>query len=322
MDRILVMRSFVCVADLGSFSAAARQLGVSTSLVSRHVADLERQLGVRLVNRTARSMSLTESGREYAGFARRILVDIEEEDALIAARRDRVEGQLSIISPKWIGSLDLGDAIAAFSVANPRITIRFELGGLSAERAHDFLDSGFDIALHGRPVRDSAVRIKRVAVLPFVLCASRGYARRNGLPRTLREVEQHDCLVHSNDPIWRLGEGPSAESHKVQRVVFSSNSYLALQKAAVSGRGIALLPQRACAQEMTSGALVRVLPEHRVPDRTLYAVHGPERPVARKVQAFLDFVTSWFVDNPMPDIDHPPSVRGGSHREQHLADVL
>lgn len=119
MDRLLLMHSFVTVAQVGSFNGAAK-LGSSGSLVSRHVAELERQVGVRLVNRTARSVSLTEPGQRYADFAARILEEIEAEDAGIAQLHDRAEGTLSIICPKWIGSLDLGDAIAAFSASTRR----------------------------------------------------------------------------------------------------------------------------------------------------------------------------------------------------------
>ncbi|MGW4025419.1 LysR family transcriptional regulator, partial [Streptomyces sp. NPDC005009] len=203
MDRLLLMHSFVTVAQVGSFSGAAKKLGSSGSLVSRHVAELERQIGVRLVNRTARSVSLTEPGQRYADFATRILDEIEAEDASISQLHDRAEGTLSIICPKWIGSLDLGDAIAAFSAEHPKIQVRFELGGMS-DRTYDFLDSGFDVAFHTRDLRDSSVRLKKIASLPFVLCASEEYiARRGGLDHP-NDIAAHDCLVHVNDPVWRI----------------------------------------------------------------------------------------------------------------------
>lgn len=302
MDRLLVMRSFVTVADKGSFSAAAKALGTSGSLISRHVADLEKQLGTRLVNRTARSVSLTESGVRYSEFARRILTEIDEQDEAIAQLHDRPEGTLAVICPKWIGSLDLGDAIAAFSVAHPKITVRFELGGMS-DRTYDFLDSGFDVAFHTRDLRDSAVRLKRVASLPFVLCAAPEYLKRHGTLEHVNELSEHDCLVHANDPVWRIGHGHASTLHKIRRVAFLSNSYIALQKAAVHGRGIALLPQRPVYDNLVDGSLVELLPDTPVPDRSLYAIFSPGERRPRKVQVFLDFLVGWFDKNPIPAIE-------------------
>ncbi|ADI11738.1 LysR family transcriptional regulator [Streptomyces bingchenggensis BCW-1] len=299
MDRMLLMRSFVTVAQLGSFSGAARTLGSSGSLVSRHVAELERQLGVRLVNRTSRSVSLTEPGLRYSEFAARILAEVEAEEAEIAHLHDRAEGLLSVICPKWIGSLDVGDAIAAFAAAYPKIAVRFELGGLS-ERTYDFLDSGFDVALHTRDLRDSRVRLKKIASLPFTLCASEEYVRQHGPLTRPNDLAAHDCLVHVNEPVWRLGHGPTSTQHKVRNVVFSSNSYIALQKAAVQGRGIALLPQRSAYEDLVSGALRVQLPEVPVPDRPLYAIYGPGQTAPRKIGALLEFLTRWFKEHPIP----------------------
>ncbi|WP_436530279.1 LysR family transcriptional regulator [Actinoplanes sp. HUAS TT8] len=299
MDRILVMRSFVTVAKVGSFSGAAKQLGTSGSLISRHVADLEKQLGVHLVNRTARSVSLTEPGVRYSEFAQRILDEIDAEDAKIAEAHDRPEGPLSIICPKWIGGMDLGDAIAEFAVSHPRIAVRYELGGMS-DRTYDFLDSGFDVAFHTRDLRDSSVRLKRIASLPFVLCASPGYVERHGLLTDPNDLGDHDCLVHVNDPVWRIGHGHASTLHKIRNIAFQSNSYIALLKAAVHGRGIALLPSRSAYDDLVDGRLRVLLPELPVPSRSLYAIYGPSAQVPRKVEVFLGFLTKWFAENPLP----------------------
>ncbi|BBA96340.1 putative LysR family transcriptional regulator [Actinacidiphila reveromycinica] len=296
MDRMSLMHSFVTVARIGSFSGAAKTLNFSGSLVSRHVAELERQLGVRLVNRTARSISLTEHGVRYAEFAARILKEIETEDASISHIHDRAEGHLSVIAPQWIGSLDLGDAMAAFSTAYPRISVRFELGGLS-DRMYDFLDSGFDVALHARDLRDSSVRLRKVAALPFVLCASPEYLARHGAPARPDDLADHDCVVHTEEPTWRLGQGRAAVQLRVRNVVYSSNSHLALRKAAVHGRGVALLPQTVADDDLRSGGLREVLPQIGVPERPLYAIYGPGEAVPRKVSVFLEFLAAWFKDH-------------------------
>src|SRR5487761_707631 len=241
MDQLTIMRSFVGVTKSRSFSQAARQLGISGSLVSRHVAELERALGVHLVNRTARTISLTEAGSRYAEFAARIIDEIDREEAQLRGLRDKAEGQLAIISPKWIGSNDVADAIVAFSVRYPKIHIRFEVGGMS-ERSYDFLDQGFDVAFHTRHVRDSNLLLKKISDLNFALCASPNYLLRAGEPAQVAELSEHVCLVITNDPIWHLRPGGHDVHLKMGAPVYSSNSYLTLRKAALAGRGVGLLP--------------------------------------------------------------------------------
>ncbi len=293
MDRLIVMRTFVTVAKSSSFSAAARELAISGSLVSRHVADLERQVGVRLVNRTARSVSLTDAGQRYAEFAARILNEIEEEDSALSHSRDLPEGTLSVICPKWIGTLDVGDAIAAFVREHPRITMRFELGGMS-DRNYDFLDRGYDVAFHTRDLRDSNVLIRRVSELPFILAASADYIKRRGAPQTLADLAEHDCILHPNDPVWRLGQGEDSMHYKVQSATVVSNSYLVIEKLLEQGCGIALIPRRPAEARLESGELVEILPQHQPPARALYVVHGPGGQTPERVKVFLDFMTTWF----------------------------
>ncbi|MFF2487182.1 LysR substrate-binding domain-containing protein [Microbacterium sp. NPDC058062] len=293
MDRLVVMKTFVTVAKSSSFSAAARELAISGSLVSRHVADLERQVGVRLVNRTARSVSLTEAGKRYAEFAERILDEIDDEDASLSGSRDAPEGTLSIICPKWIGTLEVGDAIAAFVRDHPKIQVRFELGGMS-DRNYDFLDRGYDIAFHTRDLRDSNVLVRRVSELPFVLAASADYLRRKGTPATVAELNDHLCLLHPNDPVWRLGSGADTIHFKVQEAAVIANSYLVIEKLVEEGCGIALIPRRPAEARLAAGELVELLPQHQPPARALYAVHGPGGRTPERVRIFLDFMTTWF----------------------------
>jgi DNA-binding transcriptional LysR family regulator len=287
------MRSFVGVTKSRSFSQAARTLGISGSLVSRHVAELERSLGVRLVNRTARTISLTEAGTRYAEFAARIIDEIDREDAQLRSLRDKPEGSLAIISPKWIGSNDVGDAIVAFSAHYPKIHIRFEVGGMS-ERSYEFLDRGFDVAFHTRHVRDCNLMLRKIADLEFSLCAAPLYLHRAGKPAQVGELNDHDCLLNTNDPIWHLRQVGHDVHLKVSEPVYSSNSYVTLRKAALAGRGIGLLPIRLVAEDVTAGTLVDVLPDCEIPDRPLYALYAPGSQTLTRVQLFLDFVSEWF----------------------------
>jgi DNA-binding transcriptional LysR family regulator len=293
MDRLVVMRTFVTVAKSSSFSGAARQLGISGSLVSRHVADLERQVGVTLVNRTARSVSLTDAGHRYSDFAERILDEIEEQDIAISETRSAAEGMLSVICPKWIGTLELSDAIADFVRTHPKITLRFELGGMS-DRNYDFLDRGYDVAFHTRDLRDSNVLLRKVSELPFVLAASREFVAQHGVPATPSELSDFPCVVHTNDPVWRLGAGTHTVHHKVKDPEVIANSYVVIQKLVASGCGIGLIPRRPAEAQLAAGELVEVLPDSSPPERALYAIHAPGGRTLERVRIFLDFMTEWF----------------------------
>jgi len=293
MDQLTIMRSFVGVTKSRSFSQAARQLGISGSLVSRHVAELERALGVHLVNRTARTISLTEAGSRYAEFASRIIDEIDREEAQLRGLRDKAEGQLAIISPKWIGSNDVGDAIVAFSAKYPKIHIRFEVGGMS-ERSYEFLDQGFDVAFHTRHVRDCNLMLRKIADLQFALCAAPAYMHRAGQPGQVNDLPEHDCLANTNDPIWHLCQDGHDVHLKISDPVYSSNSYVTLRKAAIAGRGVALLPMRLVSDDLADGTLVNVIPDVEVPDRPLYALHSPGTQTTARVRLFLDFVSEWF----------------------------
>ncbi len=302
MDRLLVMRSLVTVADTESFAGAAEQMRTSASSVSRHVASLEKHLGARLVNRTARSVTLTEYGLRYSEFARRILDEIEEEDRNLAGLGTSIAGELSVICPKWLGALELGDAIAAFSVRHSEVDVRLDLGGVQ-ERPYAFLDSGFDISFHTRPLRDSRIKLRRISTVPFVLCASPSYLDRRGRPGDVAALAEHDYLTHDHDSSWHLDLGGRRNAHKITHSSFTANSYLVLKKAAIYGRGIALLPLRLAYRDIMTGELEALFSGAHVQVRSLCAVYAPAAPVPRKVSAFLDFVTQWMEEHPVPPLE-------------------
>jgi DNA-binding transcriptional LysR family regulator len=317
MDRLTIMKSFVAVVKAESFSAAARSLGVSASLVSRHISHLEQQLGVRLVNRTARAVSLTEQGERYFEFSERILSELENEDAAIRGLQESAEGSLAVVSPKWIGSLDLSDAVAAFAREYPQITVRFDVGGMG-DRIYDFIGKGYDLAFHTNTLRDSSVRVRKVATLPFVLCASPLYLRRSPELNEPADLAHHACLVHRNDPVWHFERDGGQQHYKVQTAVFNSNTYLVLNKAALESLGVALLPLRPIFDHVRSGRLQVVLPEFSVPARPLYLIYPPGLQSVKKFRVFLDFMGAWFKRFPIdeaierwpPDEDGAASVNG------------
>jgi DNA-binding transcriptional LysR family regulator len=308
MDCFTTMTTFVAVGRTQSFTAAATARGISRALVSRHIAELEARVGVRLVNRTTRSVSLTEAGQRHFEFCERILREIDEQESDIAELREKPEGPLAVLSPKWIGSMDIAEAVAQFSIEYPLIKMRFELADTS-RRTSDFIDHHYDLAFQTKHIRHSAVIVRKIATLKLVLCASPSYLARRGRPAGLKDLAQHDCIAHVNEPMWRLGSHGSAAHHKIQHVVFSSNTYLVLQKAAVAGVGIALLPLRSAAAEIAAGRLEQLLPDYAIPERPLYLAYGPGSQKMKRIRCFVDFMGRWFKEHPIanawPEADTP-----------------
>ena len=295
MDRFTTMATFVEVVKKASFTTAARSRGISRALVSRHIADLEAHLGVSLLTRTTRSLNLTEAGREYYQLCSRVLSEIGTQEQRISGRNREVEGPLAIIAPKWIGDLDLADAVTDFCKAHPRVTAELTLGGMNP-KSYDFIDQGFDVAIHTRSIPNSRVKAKRIASIRFVVCAAPSYLERHRQPSSPKALAEHSCLVQPNDPIWTFGK--AAGKIKVPKS-FSSNSYLVLRAAVRKGLGIALLPYRMVSDDLKQGALVELLKGHAIAERPLYAAFAPGGPPPEKVHSLVTYLGDWFRKHPL-----------------------
>lgn len=297
VDRFTTMNSFVQVVRSGSLTLAAQTLGISRPLVSRHLSLIEEQLGVQLIRRTTRAIHLTPAGRKHFHFCEKVLKDLRAEESSILSLYQAAEGSLRVISPKWIGSLDVADAVASFAETRPKIRVELHLGGLSV-RTYDFLAHGFDIALQTKQIPDSSVIVKKVASLQFAVCASPGYLAAHGEPTTLAELKSHNCLIQMNEPAWHFGSGRRVKTVKVT-TNFAANSFQVLHHGAVNGIGIGLLPRRIVGAELKSGALIEILRDIPIPERPLFAVFAPGERVPRKIREFVDFLTRWFVEHPV-----------------------
>lgn len=297
MDHLQTMRSFVEVVKKGSYTGAANTLGASRALVSRHILDLEDRLGVRLLNRTTRSITLTESGQHYYDFCDRILTEIRENEDEISRRGREPEGNLAVVAPKWIGNYEIADAATSFSLDYPAISLRLSLGGM-APNAYDFVDQGFDVALHTRRIPDSLIRAKRIATIDFVLCGAPSYLDASPPIASPSDLTGHRGLIQTNDPVWRLEN--NGESVKVRMVsAFSSNTYLVLRKAALKGIGLAILPRVVVAKDLAESTLREVLADFPAESRPLFAAFAPAATTPMKVRLFIDFLTGWFKSHPL-----------------------
>lgn len=296
MDRFRTIDSFVRVASAGSFSAAAKQLGLSRALVSLHITDLEKRLGVRLLNRTTRSLTLTEAGAGYLEFCRRMLAEMNERESSISQLQKEPRGQLKVNAPKSFGSLHLADAIINFCAAYPNIQLSLILEDYSF-RPYDFVDHGLDVAVRLGDLPDSSLIARKIATLQWVVCASPDYLGRHGEPKVPADLAEHSCLAHiyldPNDRVWRLHDADQVISIKI-RGGFSSNSALVLRKAALAGLGIGYLPLYCIEDDLKDGALRRLLPRYSPPQRPIYVLYPPTARVPERVRTFVDFLANWF----------------------------
>jgi DNA-binding transcriptional LysR family regulator len=290
------MESFVRVARSGSFTVAANQLGLSRALVSRHVSDLEGRLGVRLLNRSTRSLNITEEGRAYLERCEQIFRDIEASDRAVLRARTEPVGTLKIAAPKSFGSLHLADVIIEFAKAQPRLRVSLILEDVSFRTSYDFVERGLDLALRISSLRHSSLTERHIVALDWIVCASPGFLERTARLSSPVDLVGHACLIHSNvtpnDRIWRFEDPKGPLSVKVSGVFFS-NSALALRKAAIAGMGVTLLPGYVVADDLAAGRLVALFPRHKIAQRPLLAVHPRTAVVPQKIEVFLDFLSNW-----------------------------
>ena len=314
MVQLKTMETFVQVVRTGSFSVAARELGFSRALVTKHVQSLEEHLGARLLNRTTRSINLTEIGAEYYDFCRRILAEIGDEERSLQDLQKEPRGSLRILAPKSFGTLHLCETIAAFGQRYPEIRTTLVLDD-SSQRGPDLVENAFDVAVRLAAISDSSLIVRKLATLRWVLVASPAYLARRPAPKTPDDLAEHNGLTHLTigaDRVWRLQEGRKSIPVKVQGS-FAANSVIALQHAARVGIGIAALPTYCIAEDLESGALAQVLPSYSLPDRPLYVTYPYGTLPTKKVRLFVEFLAEWF--------KQPPWERGARQRRAASAAV-
>ncbi|MGE5539956.1 MAG: LysR family transcriptional regulator [Gemmatimonas sp.] len=295
MERFKTMESFVRVVRAKSFSTAARELGLSRALVTKHVQALEEHLGARLLNRTTRTLNLTEIGAEYYDFCRRILGEIEDEERSLRDLQKEPRGTLRVLSPKSFANLHMCDAVAAFAHRYPDIRVNFVLDD-SSLHAINLVTQGFDVAVRLSAIEDSSLVARKLATLKWVTCASPEYLKRHGTPTTPKDLADHNCLTHMTlgaDRLWHFEHGNKAVDVKVQGT-FTANSVIALLHAACAGIGIAVLPTYCAAEALSAGRLKALLTDYAVPERPLYVVYPYGAMPPKKVRLFVDFLAERF----------------------------
>lgn len=288
MDRLQSMAVFARVAEQGSFSAAARQLGLSKSAVSKHVAALEERLGVRLLNRTTRRLALTEVGAVYRDYCAKLVQDAEEADLAATWHSDEPRGRLRVSAPMSFGILHLGPILPEFLARHPALQVELILD----DRVVDLLEEGVDVAVRIGRLADSSLIARRFATARSVCVASAAYLARAGTPQRPDDLARHNCLRYSylrQPDDWTFSRDGEPVTVRVGGNLQANNGDV-LRAAARSGLGIVCLPDFIIGDDLEGGTLVRLLADWAAPDIPIHAVFPSQRHLSAKLRSFVDFL--------------------------------
>ncbi|HLN09262.1 MAG TPA: LysR family transcriptional regulator, partial [Xanthobacteraceae bacterium] len=285
MDRLTSMTTFVEVVHSGSFTGAAQRLELSRGVVTTHVQGLERRLGIRLLNRTTRKVSLTEEGDAFYRRCCQILADLAEAESIALSRQSTPRGTLRLNTDVALAPL-MAPLVAEYVTIYPEVS--FEV--IVTDRIVDMLEWQFDLAIHAGPLPDSSLIRRHLGVERRVLCASPALLACCGSPQQPADLIRFNCLSMANSPVDDRWQFVGAEGKQEVSVTghLRSNSLEALRAAALSGQGVCLLPLPSVASELVSGRLIRLLPAYEIPDAAIQAIYPAGRHVSIKVRTFVD----------------------------------
>lgn len=296
MDRLDEINAFVNVADAKSFTQGARRLGVSSAQVSKLVARLEDRLGARLLNRTTRDVSLTDTGRAYLERARGLLDDFEDLQGSVRDVDGCPRGTLKISAPVSFGAHQLTPALLDFAAGHPEVSLDVS----STDRMVNLVEEGFDVAIRIGRLTDSSLVARKLADVRMVTCASPDYLERHGTPKTLGDLAQHEAVLDTNvtDPtVWRFGPQSDAQDVRVHgRLRFGGAE--ACVAAARAGFGITRTPAFAAADDLREGRLKALLCNYESELIHVHAVYPHARHLAPKVRFFVDFLVKRYAGEP------------------------
>ncbi len=299
MDTLNGFTVFTRVVETGGFSSAARELNMSKSAVSKHVAGLEERLGVRLLNRTTRKLSPTEVGSAFYERALRIVQEVEETENAISALHAEPRGALRLNVPMSFGYAHVAPAMADFVARYPDISVDMVLD----DRVVDLLDEGFDAAIRIARLPDSTLVARKLAPLRVAVCATPDYWKTHGTPGKPADLAGHNCLIYSylsNKNQW-LFQGPGGDFTVKVSGNIQANNGDALKAAALAGAGVFASPSFIVGEEIRNGSLQPVLCEYMQTGLAIYAVYPHNRYLSAKVRAFVDFFAERFGPEPYWD---------------------
>lgn len=299
MDKFTGMTVFTRVAKSGSFTAAADELSMSRAMVTKHIMYLENSLGVRLLNRTTRRLSLTEVGRAYLERCLAILSEIEETESAVTQLHSEPKGTLRVSAPPYFGSKHLIPAIVEYSRLFPDVGFDVVLhSGII-----DLIEESIDLAIRLDNLFDSSLVSRNLAVSKLILVASPGYIESVGTPSVPEDLEKFNCLINTSLPprdVWKFFDGKVRKAIRVNGTM-RSNIAGAVRTAAIKGMGLAVLPSYMVGAELKSGELRQVMKEYPLAAMNIQAVYPHRKFLSAKVRTFLDFLSARLQPKPYWD---------------------
>jgi DNA-binding transcriptional LysR family regulator len=292
MDKFREMQAFAAVVDAGSFVKAADGLGQSKAAVSRYVGDLESRLGVRLLHRTTRRLSLTEEGKVFHARCKDLLAVVDEAEAEVTARTGEAVGQLKVNVPVSFGLRHLSHLWAEFMTLHPKVTLDVTL----TDRVVDLLDEGYDLAVRIARLPSSSLVSRQLSSTRLILCASPTYVNRHGAPTDVSELASHAVIAYtllSMGDHWQF-DGPDGPATVTVVPRLRANSGETCVAAALQHQGIVLQPSFLIGTHLKSGALVELLPQFRSIELGIYAVYPTRKHVTPKVRLLIEFLVDAF----------------------------
>jgi DNA-binding transcriptional LysR family regulator len=284
------MRTFVAVVDAGSFVQAADALDISKAAVSRHVADLEQRLGVRLLQRTTRKLSLTEEGRAFHARSKSLLGELEDAEAEITSKSLEASGLVKINVPVSFGLLQLAPLWPAFMAKHPKVTLDVTL----SDRMVDLVEEGYDMAVRIARLPSSSLVSRKLASTRLILCASPSYLKKHSKPKHPSELADHAVLSYSllvMGEQWEF-EGPEGNFTVPINPVLRTNSGDTCRAAALGHQGVILQPSFIVGDDLRKGTLVELMPEYRSLEFGIHAIYPSRRYVSPKVRVLIDYLSS------------------------------
>lgn len=300
MDKLASMNVFTKVAKAGSFAAAAKELSISRAMATKHVMQLENSLGVRLLNRTTRQLSLTEVGSIYFERCLQILDDIEEGELAVTQMQTEPRGTLKVASPPFFGTYHLAPAISEYLRHYPDVHVELLLQGGTV----DVIEAGLDLAVHLGELAESSLIARKLATSRQVVCGAPAYFAANGVPKTPDDLKNHNCLFNWSWPQkdhWQFRD-PDGKKITV-RVAgnLQANVSGALRLAAINGLGLVLLPTYMGGHDLRKGRLQAVMTEYEPATLDIHAVYPHRKNLSAKVRTFVDFLYARFQPRPYWD---------------------
>lgn len=299
MDRFLEMQTFVQVVDAGSFIGAAEPLEMSKAAVSRYVGELEARLGVRLLNRTTRKLSLTGEGELFYARCKELLSGVEAAESEITSRSGEAIGLLRVNAPVSFGNLHLGDAWAEFKARHPKVTFEVTL----SDRVVDIVEEGYDLAVRISQLQNSSLISRKLASTRVVACASPQYLAQRGTPAHPSEVAGHSVIAYSlwaQHDEWEF-DGPEGKVSVHTTPCIRTNSGDTCRAGALAHQGIIFQPTFLIGRDLEEGTLVELFPAYRGLELGVHAVYGSRQHIAPKIRLLIDFLAERFAQKRWPD---------------------